>query len=270
MAKSKPATEVPVCIEMKDGFLAGTLHLPGGRRPKKGWPAVLMCHGLTGTRMEAHFLFVKTSRALAEAGIASLRVDFRGSGESSGRFQDMSVLTEVADALAAWEFLGCVRGLDAGRRGLLGLSHGGAVVALLAGGLAAEGRSPTCCALWSAVGDIHEIWKRKVAERTRGGKVRLRFPIPLGAHLIGRRFFADIQKAPRPVDAMGSAGVPVLIVQGTKDEGVPLHQAKDFAKACGKKRATLKILKGYDHTYTRPDWERKVINLTRAWLRKKL
>ena len=37
-------------------------------------------------RTESHFLFVAASRRLAERGIASLRFDFRGSGESEGEF----------------------------------------------------------------------------------------------------------------------------------------------------------------------------------------
>lgn len=266
----KTCEEIPVSVPMKDGFLAGTLHLPRGRRPRKGWPAALLCHGFTGNRIEAHFLFVKASRAFAQAGLASLRIDFRGSGESSGRFQDMSVLTELADALAAWEFMGAVKSIDAKRRGVLGFSHGGAVAALLTGGLATEGRPPKCCALWSAVSDIQEIWKSRVVGLTKGGRRRLRFPIPLGAHLVGRRFFTDMKKAPRPVEALGAAGVKTLVLQGTADQAVPAHQPRDLAAACGPKLGTLRLIKDADHSYDRPDWEKKVIRITRDWLKKRL
>jgi alpha-beta hydrolase superfamily lysophospholipase len=267
----KTAVEVPVSVPMKGGFLAGTVHLPRGRKPARGWPSVLMCHGFTGHRIEAHFLFVKASRAFAAAGLASLRFDFRGSGESSGRFEDMSVLTELADALAAWEFLGAVEGMNPGRRGVLGFSHGGAVASLLSGGLAAEERAPRCCALWSAVADIHEIWRPRLAaaRRARRGK-RLRFPITVGGHRLGRVFMRDMDAAPRPDQAMGAAGIPTLIVQGTADAAVPVHQAKAFASAVGRRLATLKIMKGLDHTYERPEWEKKVIRMTRDWLRRKL
>jgi hypothetical protein len=255
---------------MRREFLAATLHLPAGSPPKAGWPSVLMCHGFTGQRLEAHFLFVKTSRALAEKGLASLRFDFRGSGESSGRFRDMSVLTEVADALAAWEYLGRLPGLNPGRRALLGLSFGGAVAALLAGGLAALGRPPAGCVLWSAVGDLAELWKARIAGLARRGRGRLRLPLERDGHQLGRRFFADLARVPRPVEALGASGVPALIVQGTADDAVPVAHARAFAAACGRRRATLRILAGYDHTFARTDRERRVIALTARWLGAKL
>jgi len=262
--------EIPVRIAMKQGFLAATLHLPAGARPTRGWPSVLMCHGFTGSRIEAHFLFVKTSRALAANGLASLRFDFRGSGESSGRFRDMSILTELADALAAWEYLGRLPGVDPKRRALLGLSFGGAVAALLAGGLAAERREPAGCVLWSAVGDPAELWRARLAGLKRRGRGRLRFPLERDGHQLGRRFFADLARAPRPVEALGASGVPALIVQGTADDAVPVAHARAFAAACGPKRAALRILAGYDHTFARSDRERQVIALTARWLRQNL
>jgi alpha-beta hydrolase superfamily lysophospholipase len=261
--------EVPLRIAMKGGFLAATLHVPAGRAPQAGWPAVLMCHGFTGNRIEAHFLFVKASRAFAAKGFASLRFDFRGSGESSGRFEDMSVLTEVADALAAWQFLGRTDGLDPKRRCLLGLSFGGAVAALLAGGLAAEGRPPAGCVLWSTVGDIAALWNRRMAAMRRAGR-KPRFPIECTGNSLGRRFVADLKGIPRPVDALGASGVPALIVHGTADTAVPVADAQAFAAACGPKRATLRILPGFDHTFARTDRERKVIALTARWLRQRI
>jgi fermentation-respiration switch protein FrsA (DUF1100 family) len=71
---------------------------------------------------------------------------------------------------------------------------------------------------------------------------------------------------PRPVEALGASGAPALIVQGTADEAVPVAHARAFASACGRKRATLRILAGYDHTFARTDRERRVIALTARWL----
>jgi len=267
----KSCEEKPVSISMKRGFLAGTLTLPYRRSPAKGWPAVLMCHGFTGNRMEAHFMFVKASRQLAAHGIASLRFDFQGSGESSGRFEDMTILTEVADALAAWEYLLNRPETDPERQGIIGLSLGGGVTSLLTGGLHAEERPPRCCALWSAVGDLAVIWEERFKQLGMLKRALMRFPIAVGAFRIGERFFKEMKEAPRPVDAMAAAGdVPVLVIHGSKDEVVPVSQARDYLKKCGKKRARLMILHGADHVYNRPDWERKVIDTTREWLKKRL
>jgi hypothetical protein len=262
--------ELPISIKVAGGVLAGTLHLPAGRAPRRGWPAVLMCHGFTGTRTEAHFLFVKTSRALAGAGIASLRFDFRGSGESSGRFEDMTVLTELSDALAAWDFLGARPGIDASRRAVLGLSFGGAVAALLAGGLAAEGRAPPCAVLWSAVADLAEIWGKRLQQERRRARGKLRFPIERDGHRIGRAFFRDMLRLPPLPGVLASSAVPVLIVHGGADAVVPAAHARAYASACGPAQAKLSLLRGYDHTFARTDRERKVIGITLRWLGRRL
>src|SRR2546426_5960176 len=64
------------------------IHRPERARARRGGPGVVLFHGFTGDRMESHWLFVKCSRALALAGIASLRFDFYGSGESEGEFSE--------------------------------------------------------------------------------------------------------------------------------------------------------------------------------------
>ena len=123
--------------------IAGTLHLPNGVGPH---PGVLLCHGFTGMRLEAHFLFVKMSRALERAGFASLRFDFRGSGESEGEFREMTVETEVSDALKAVDVFCEVPEVDGGRIGVIGLSLGGppADGAPHPSPSAPPGRSPRC------------------------------------------------------------------------------------------------------------------------------
>src|SRR5665648_1121067 len=83
-------------LEVNSQKLRGMIHFPSGRGP---FPAVALFHGLGGQRMEPHFIFVKLSRLLANNKIISARFDFRGSGESEGDFQEMTVLQEVEDGM---------------------------------------------------------------------------------------------------------------------------------------------------------------------------
>jgi dipeptidyl aminopeptidase/acylaminoacyl peptidase len=89
-------------------------------------------------------------------------------------------------------------------------------------------------------------------------------------NLIGRRFFQDLRRVPRPIDALGASGAPALIVHGTADDAVPVADARAFAAACGPKRAELRLLAGYDHGFARTERERRVIGLTAAWLGRKI
>ncbi|MHC4201539.1 MAG: alpha/beta hydrolase, partial [Planctomycetota bacterium] len=117
-------------VEFTSGGLTlrGMVHLPDAQGSS---PAIVVFHGFTGNRIGGEFLPVKLSRALAGAGIASLRFDFAGSGESEGEFVDMSPLTELADARSALEFLARQEGVDPGRLGAYGHSLGGMVAAML-------------------------------------------------------------------------------------------------------------------------------------------
>ena len=67
--------------------VVATLHLP----PTGPAPGVVMCHGFTGHRIEAHFLFVKAARALCAAGLAVLRFDFRSGRARVSRDLTVSV-----------------------------------------------------------------------------------------------------------------------------------------------------------------------------------
>ena len=62
-----------------DGGVAATLSMPDGAGP---FPAVLMLHGFGSSRDEVGGMYAAEAAALASAGIASLRIDFRGFGQS--------------------------------------------------------------------------------------------------------------------------------------------------------------------------------------------
>ncbi len=137
--------------------LRGMMHLPVPPL-KHPAPAVVLFHGFTGHRMESHWLFVKCSRALAKAGIASLRFDFYGSGESDGEFREVTLSGEIAGRAHRRGLFAWANGIDPERVGLLGLSLGGAVAATLAPGLHAK-----ALVLWSAV--AHTARLRQLVEK---------------------------------------------------------------------------------------------------------
>src|SRR6202789_1742476 len=108
--------ETPIVFESKGQQVVGMLHLPEGRGR---FPAALLLHGYTGTKVEQHRMLVKISRTRAEHGIASLRFDFRGSGDSAGDFEDMTIRSEVADSLEAIKFLARHKQINSRRLALI-------------------------------------------------------------------------------------------------------------------------------------------------------
>src|SRR5436305_1157500 len=108
------------------GNLHASLHLPPNfkKNPEKGYPAVLLLHGLGGNRHEHGGLFIKAAATLARAGMVALRVDFRGAGETGGCTREITIKTQVQDAQDAFEYLLAIPYVDARSVSILGFSFG--------------------------------------------------------------------------------------------------------------------------------------------------
>jgi len=253
----------PVSFAVDGQKLFGMLHLPDspGRVP-----GVLFCHGFTGHRIEAHFLFVKAARALEAAGLAALRFDFRGSGESEGEFRAMTLSQEIDDAAAALDLMEAHPRLDPGRLGVLGLSLGGAVAACLAG------RDPRVrsVALWSAVARTRSLCEEP-PRQAWGDLIRRHGHLDVGAHEVGLGFIQDLPRHD-PVKSLAASRSSALIVHGSADSSVPVSAADLYAEALQvpARRVEKLIVDGADHTFTSLKWERAVIGRTATWFRETL
>lgn len=108
--------------------LGGGLLVPGGKGP---FPAVVF---VTGSDPDTREAWGIEAEALARKGIASLRYDKRGVGESSGASHDLASWDDLAgDAEGAAAFLRTLPDLiDAGRIGLIGQSQGTWIIAKVA------------------------------------------------------------------------------------------------------------------------------------------
>lgn len=105
--------------------LAGVLTTPSGPGP---FPVVIFISG-SGPQdrdytIEDHKLWVVLADAWARRGIATLRFDDRGVGQSTGRFVGSTVRDFASDVRAGVAFLRARRDIDPRRIGLLGHSEG--------------------------------------------------------------------------------------------------------------------------------------------------
>jgi len=236
--------------------LYGMLHRTEGAGPQ---PAVMLLHGFTGQRVESHRIFVKTARRLVENGIAALRFDFRGSGESEGEFADITILGWVSDALAGLDWLARRPGIDPDRLGVLGLSIGGCAAAIVAGRRPERVKALT---LWSAAADIATLFPERL---------RLWQPLPvengydIGGNVVGNGFLAELPQV-HPQKEVARYPGPALIVHGMRDEVVPFTHADAFVAALAS-RARKHLIADADHTFTRVSWEREVITVSMDFFR---
>jgi len=220
------AAEETVTIPSPGGDIIGTLSLPDGDAA----PVVLLLHGFTGSRDELQTdsvpegVFARTATRLAEAGYASLRIDFRGSGESLAdlTFADTTFEGQTADALAALSYLAELDGVDGDDIFLIGWSQGGLVAT------AAAGRSdaPDAVALWAAASMPQETFGgllgQEMIEAAATGAPDAVYTValPWGAEIELKGAFFDGVATFDPGAEIADYAGPLFVAQGSLDETV--------------------------------------------------
>ena len=126
----------------RDGHtLRGVTTAPEGEGK---FPCVLLLHGFTGNACGYKNLYVILARALAEAGIACVRFDFYGNGESDGEFEDCTFTGLYHDAEDVFAWMAAQPFADGERLFLSGQSMGGYVAASCAPKLKPRGLLLLC------------------------------------------------------------------------------------------------------------------------------
>ncbi len=259
-------------LKVMNGLLKGMVHIPdipdSGEKP----PVVIMFHGFTGNRMEPSFMFVRFSRLLLEHGIASVRFDFWGSGESEGSFEKMTFSGELQDARDIFSYVSDGKSFDSDRIFLLGLSMGGSIASCLAGELGERVRG---LILWSAAGEMKKLFlahmeeierkKREVGVKNINMDVN---PLDSNGLLIGKEFVDDVMSVEIMKAASHYRG-DVLILHGDEDPTVPLEVSYEYSRLFGE-RAEHHVIKGGDHTFRSHPCINEVFSLSLDFIEKRI
>ncbi|MFP4521233.1 MAG: alpha/beta hydrolase family protein [Fibrobacterota bacterium] len=238
--------------------LRGTLHLPD--EIKKPVPGVIILHGFTANRTGPHRILRGLSIALQEAGIASLRFDFAGSGESDGEFSDMLFSGEISDAEAALNWFTELPDIDSKRLGIMGQSMGGTVAA----GLISKVASFRSAVLWAAPISKNGTSIEETGEFYKGKDGRKYTDIR--GYPVCEDFFKEFKTLDFPKTFV--INVPdILFVHGTKDKTVPSSHSEECFRLLpeGKAKEFFSV-PGGDHTFTNHSHKEAVIRKTVKWL----
>lgn len=202
--------------------VVGTLELPAEATSP---PVVLMLHGFKGSRDEMttplvkEGVFAHAAKRLAAQGLASLRIDFRGGGDSEGSFEDTTISAQADDALAAIDYLRTVSAVDASRLAVLGWSQGGAVATLVA---ARSRHQPVAIVLWAPVSNpgvtLPTLLGADFAKRALASKGRaVTTQLPWGQDVtLKSGYFEDLHRL-SPAAELARYPGPVFVAVGTKD-----------------------------------------------------
>lgn len=196
-----------------EGGIVATLNMPDHAGPV---PAVLMLHGFGSSRDEVGGMYKRAATALAMKGIASLRIDFLGFGDSEGDSGNTTVDGQLEQAKDAFAFLASYPDVDPKRLGVLGFSLGGGIATLLASDRPQDAKS---LVTWSSVGDFEQDFRTVLGDKAfdrakEDGIVGL----DLGWRTIALKqaFFDSLSKR-KIDDAIANYPGAYLTITGSKD-----------------------------------------------------
>jgi putative redox protein len=231
--------------------LSGRLHLPSGI-PRA---CVLFAHCFTcGKDVLAA---ARIARRLSALGLAVLRFDFTGLGDSEGDFTHTDFSSNVQDLVAAAAFL---RQNHEAPALLVGHSLGGAAV-LVAASAIPECRAVATIAAPSDPAHVSGLFGEHIAQIVSEGEARVR--LAGRSFRIRREFLDDIaeQNLARHIAALAR---PLLVMHSPADAVVPLADAGAIFAAAQHPKSFI-ALDGADHLLSSKGDADRAARLIAAW-----
>lgn len=239
-------------IDGSKGKLSAIIQKPA-TAPGEKIPMVILMHGFMGNKggfAERATLFDVIADKLEAQGIATLRFDFNGHGESEGEFWQMTVPNEIEDALKVYEYVRDLRYVST--VSVLGHSQGGVVASMVAGKLGAEIKSAVLMAPAAVLRD----------DAIRGSTMGATYdPLNLegdwiemfgGRVKLGTEYIRTAFDLPIYETAVNYKGA-LCVIHGTGDKVVPYTYGIRYTEQSN--NAELYILHGEDHGFMK-DMER--------------
>ena len=200
-------------------------------------PIAVLMHGFMANKKLEPLKSI--ANELESRGIASLRFDFDGHGESEGRFRDMTVLTELDDARHVIDFVR--RAGVYASIALIGHSQGGVVAGMIAGELGDEIKALVQLAPAAVLKDdaLQGVLMGRHYDPSNPPETLTVF-----FHRVGKEYFLAAQSLPIYEQSSLYKG-PVLLIHGTKDKIVPHSYSERYDQVYS--NSQLQLYEGENH-----------------------
>jgi len=230
-----------VSFQSEGQKISGVLHLPDREHP----PCMIASHGLLSSKDSEKY--VALGNRMSEEGMAMLRFDFRGIGESEGNEEDNTITKKLMDLSSALSFIRSRKDLG-DRIGLVGSSLGG-FLSLIKASMDKEIGSVV---VWATPLHLDDLGSKEQEED---------YPLPPEA------FFQDLPRH-RLLPILNGVS-NCLVIHGEEDELVPVEQALGIFYQLSSPKE-IHVIGGADHRLTEPSHRQRAIDLTVEWFKKYL
>ncbi|MBE6908579.1 MAG: alpha/beta fold hydrolase [Ruminococcaceae bacterium] len=234
--------DVPAVDDIPAHSVPAIVTLPEGEGP---FPAVVMLHGTGSNKNEAGGGYDLAAPAMAEAGIATIRIDFMGNGDSTASYKDYNYTSANIDAKAAADYMAKLDVVDANKLAVMGWSQGGTNALLAA---AAYPGTFKAVVTWAGALDLTTMFDNfdaayETAKTTGSYEMTFDWRDSLP---VGERWFKEVKETD-VLKAIEGLKAPVLSIHGDKDDTVPFADSENVQKTLGTNN--LCTIEGADHTY---------------------
>ena len=246
VAEEASSQETVVTIAGADYDIPATICMPAGEGP---FPAVVMLHGTGSTRDEAGDGYKYAAPVLAEKyGIATIRIDFPGNGDSTADYMQYTFKSAVADATAAAQYMAGLDTVNGDAIGVMGWSQGG-TDALLA--CAWQPETFKSIVTWAGAPDMMLdgfFSEADYEEAKENGFFVMEFDWRENLN-VSLEWCDDVANT----DVLGEfskgyAG-PVLAIAGTNDDTVDPEWSEKIVAASSNELSKTYFIEGMDHTF---------------------
>jgi dipeptidyl aminopeptidase/acylaminoacyl peptidase len=253
----KQTVEIPLTFECENQQIVGILHLPNEKRKI---PLVVLVHGRSANKLGTwSAFFVKAAREFSKNGFAVLRFDFRGSGDSEGRFENQTITSMLKDLDAViTQVSKKYPEIDNSKVCLIGHSQGAYVSFLQA----TKDKRIKCLVSWMGrLSDLKEFWSKVWFD-----EINRKGYIYEWDYKITKKYVRDSLKYNLSKDSI-RIKVPTLFIYGELDDLVPPSEGTNFYRKI-KSPKKIVIIKELNHTFSGEKAKKSVIRITLQWLRK--
>lgn len=239
-------------------MLSAKIELPIDQHPHN---CAIFAHCFTCSKNLNAIRFI--SQALTQEGIAVLRFDFTGLGDSEGDFADTSFSSNIEDLIAAAEFMS--KEYESPSL-LIGHSLGGAAVLLAKHQIPSVKAIATIGAPYEPAhvshllqSGVEEIKEKGIAEVNIGGR----------PFTVKKKFLEDLEQLSSSHSVINNLNTGLLVIHSPQDTTVEIENATKIYKAAQHPRSFLSI-DGADHLLSHSEDARYVGEAIAVWAKRYL